>query len=124
MRFLLDANLPRSAVTLLRELGHEVEEVREVLPGGADDAAVAARARAGRMVLVTRDFDFADIRNYPPQEYAGIIVLELPDDVVAAQVTRVLQTFISQSDWLARLPERLAIVETWRVRFRPVESTT
>ncbi len=124
MRFLLDANLPRSAVTLLRELGHEVEVVREVLPGGAEDAAVAAPARAGRMVLVTRDFDFADIRNYPPQDYAGIIVLELPDDAVAAQVTRVLQSFISKPDWLARLPGRLAIVETWRVRFRPVESTT
>jgi hypothetical protein len=33
MRFLLDANLPRSAVILLRELGHEVEEVSVVLPG-------------------------------------------------------------------------------------------
>lgn len=118
MKFLLDANLPRAAARLLRELGHEVEEVREVLPGGTEDAAVATRARANRMVLVTRDFDFADIRNYPPQEYAGIMVLELPEDATAAQVTEVLRTFVSNPDWLARLPGRLAIVETWRVRFR------
>ncbi len=28
--------------------------------------------------MVTGDFGFADIRLYPPGEYAGIIVLSLP----------------------------------------------
>ena len=72
MRFLLDANMPRSAASLLRELSHEVEDVRDVLPNGADDATVAAYAIARQLTLITRDFDFADIRNYPPKDYAGI----------------------------------------------------
>jgi predicted nuclease of predicted toxin-antitoxin system len=93
MKFLLDANLPRSAANVLRDLGHEVEDVRDVLPGGADDAAVVARAKAGHWILVTRDFDFADIRNYPPPDYTGIVVLELPDDAIAAQVNQVLKSF-------------------------------
>ena len=38
MRFLLDANMPRSSGSLLRELSHEVEDVRDVLPNRADDA--------------------------------------------------------------------------------------
>lgn len=42
MKFLLDANLPRSSAPLLRSLGHEVEDVREVLPPGADDGTVGA----------------------------------------------------------------------------------
>ncbi len=67
MRFLLDANMPRSSGSLLRELSHEVEDVRDVLPNGADDATVAAYAIARQLTLITRDFDFADIRNYPPK---------------------------------------------------------
>jgi predicted nuclease of predicted toxin-antitoxin system len=124
MKFLLDANMPRSAARLLRELGHEVEDVREVLPPGADDATVAARAQARQLVLVTRDFDFADIRNYPPKNYAGLVVLELPDDAIAAQVNQALKSFVSKVELLARLTGRLAIVELWRVRFRPYEPTT
>ena len=120
MKFLLDANMPRSAVELLVRLGHEGENVRDILPAGASDAAVAANARTRQVVLVTRDFDFADIRNYPPQDYAGIIVLDLPDDATAAQANRTLETFVQNTNFLARLPGRLAIVESWRVRFRPV----
>lgn len=124
MKFLLDANMPRSAAVLLREFGHEVESVREALPDGADDAAVAAHTQARQSVLVTRDFDFADIRNYPPRDYAGIIVLELSDDAVAAQVTQALHSFVARPELLARLAGRLAIVESWRVRFRPHEAAT
>jgi predicted nuclease of predicted toxin-antitoxin system len=124
MKFLLDANMPRSAASVLRELGHEVEDVRDVLPNGADDATVAAHARARQLILITRDFDFADIRNYPPQNFAGIIVLELPDDAIAAQVNETLNSFASKPELLARLTGRLAIVESWRVRFRPHEPTT
>ena len=124
MRFLLDANMPRSSGSLLRDLSHDVEDVRDVLPNGADDATVAAYAITRQLTLITRDFDFADIRNYPPKDYAGIIVLELPDDAVATQVNQVLRSFVSKPDLLARLAGRLAIVESWRVRFRPHEPTT
>ena len=47
------------------------------------------------------------------------MVLKLPDDAPAAQVVKLLETFLRREDWLARLPGRLAIVESWRVRFRP-----
>ena len=119
MKFLLDANMPRSSAELLRKLGHEVQDVREVLPGGAGDDAVATHARTHRLALITRDFDFADIRNYPPANYSGLVVLELPDDATATQVNKTLETFVRNADLLVRLPGRLAIVESWRVRFRP-----
>ena len=122
MKFLLDANMPRSSAGLLRELGHEVEDVRDVLPNGAQDAEVAAYARAGKLILITRDFDFADIRNYPPKDYAGIIVLELPEDAIVAKANQVLLSFASHRGLLTRLAGRLAIVESWRVRFRPHET--
>ncbi|MBX3747120.1 MAG: DUF5615 family PIN-like protein [Verrucomicrobiae bacterium] len=119
MRFLLDANMPRSAAVMLRQHGHEAFDVRDIGLGGADDTRIAAHAKANGLVLVTRDFDFSDIRNYPPAGFAGIIVLQLPDDAVAAAVVKVLETFLFQSQLLAGVVGRLAIVESWRVRFRP-----
>lgn len=119
MRFLLDANLPRSATEVIRQLGYEGFDVREIGLGGAEDTQIAAHAVAHGLVLVTRDFDFSDVRNYPPAQFAGIIVLQLPDDAVASVVVRVLKTFLSQPAFLGAITGRLAIVESWRVRFRP-----
>ncbi len=119
MRFLVDASLPRSAVTLLREMGHGAVDVRDIGLRSATDHVIAAHARRNQQTLITRDFDFADIRNYPPADYAGIIVLQLPDDATAERVVKLLETFARRDDWLARLSGRLAIVEVWRVRLRP-----
>ncbi|HAB16062.1 MAG TPA: DUF5615 family PIN-like protein [Verrucomicrobiota bacterium] len=104
MRFLLDANLPRSTAALIRETGHEVSEVRECLPPGAPDEQAAQLARQEHRILVTRGFDFADIRNYPPHQYPGLIVLELPDDATARQVNQTIKAFLARSDWVAQLP--------------------
>ena len=119
MRFVVDASLPRSAVPMLRRLGHDAVDVRDIGMGGAPDNVIAEHVRSNGQVLITRDFDFADIRNYPPADYSGIVVLQLPDDAIAAQVVNLLETFAQREDWLSRLSGRLAIVELWRVRFRP-----
>ena len=119
MRFLLDANMPRSAVGAVQRLGHEAVDVREIGLGGAEDKHIAAYVQQHDLVLITRDFDFSDIRNYPPAEFAGIIVLELPDDAVAATVVKIMESFLSQPQLLSQLAGRLAIVELWRVRLRP-----
>ena len=119
MYFLVDASLPRSAVVVLRQFGHEAVDVRDIAMRNADDDVIAAHARRNWQTLVTRDFDFADIRNYPPADYAGIVVLDLPNDASAAQVLKVLERFARREDWLAQLPGRLASVEPSRVRFRP-----
>ena len=119
MKFLLDANLPRSTAGLLKNLGHEVHDVLDVLPGGADDDSVAAHARTHQLTLITRDFDFADIRNYPPHEFQGILVLRMPDDSVAQTIVNLLERFLKQTELAARLPGHLVILEPDRVRFRP-----
>ena len=74
MRFLVDASLPCSATALLRQLGHDAAGVRDIGLRQATDDVIAAHARTNQQALVTRDFDFADIRNYPPAEYAGIFL--------------------------------------------------
>ena len=90
MRFLIDADLPRATGEALRRAGHDAFDVRDIGLGDAKDHEIAVYAQAHKLCLLTGDFDFADIRNYPPHSY----------------------------EVLTRLPGRLAIVEPGRVRIR------
>jgi predicted nuclease of predicted toxin-antitoxin system len=119
VRFLVDANLPRSVVTLLRNLRHDVEFVRDIGLGAAADSHIAARAKTIAAVILTRDLDFADVRLYPPEEYSGIVVLRLHDGAIAQDIVRVVERFARMPEFLDSLDRRLAIVESHRVRFRP-----
>ena len=60
MRFLIDANMPRSIIALVASLRHEVEFARDIGLAAAPDHEIAARAQATGAALLTRDLDFAD----------------------------------------------------------------
>jgi len=66
MRFLVDASLPRSATALLRQLGHDAADARDIGLRQATDDVIAAHARTNQQALVTRDFDFADSPQLSP----------------------------------------------------------
>jgi predicted nuclease of predicted toxin-antitoxin system len=119
MKFLIDANLPRSIVELIAELGHEAEFARDIGMAAAPDSEIAARALQTGAVLLTRDLDFADIRNYPPARYSGIVILRVPDDAIATDIVRTAGLFLRVPAFVTQLSGRLAIVEPERVRFRP-----
>ena len=119
MRFLLDANIPRSAVEAVTKSGHHVEFARDVGLGTAPDVRIAERVRQTGSALITRDLDFSDVRQYPPEQYAGIVVLRLPDHFTAAEIVAVLVRFLAEPRFVENLQGRLAIVDENRVRFRP-----
>ena len=118
MKFLVDENLPRQLAPLICELGHDAVDVREVGLRGASDSEIAAYARANHLCLITADGDFANIRNYSPSQFAGIVVLDLPPKATTPMVLRLVREFFSQSDLVTDLSGRLAIVSFGRVRFR------
>jgi predicted nuclease of predicted toxin-antitoxin system len=119
MRFLFDADLPRRCAPLAQSRGHEALDVRDVGLASADDSQVAAYAKANRLCLITGDFGFADVRNYPPQQYSGLVVLCLPRNATADTILDLLDSLLAQGEVLRRLPGRLAIVEWGNVRLRP-----
>ncbi len=119
MRFLIDADLPRPTATLTRNLGHEAIDVRDIGLGASPDQEIAAYARVHGLCLLTGDFDFSDIRDYPPEEYAGLAVLKLPNHADRDCILSLVERFIQQADVLDQLPGRLAIVERGRIRLRP-----
>jgi predicted nuclease of predicted toxin-antitoxin system len=118
VRFLIDEDLPYSLVRLLVAHGHVALHVRDVGLGGVSDDAIAKFASSERWTILTGDFDFADIRNYPPADYCGIAVLVLTPSMVSADIHALVRSFLEREDIVDSLEGKLAIVEFGRVRTR------
>jgi predicted nuclease of predicted toxin-antitoxin system len=68
LRFIVDADLPRSTASLLTTLGVPAIDVRDIGLAQADDVVIAAHAIQQGLAILSADLGFADIRNYPPGE--------------------------------------------------------
>jgi predicted nuclease of predicted toxin-antitoxin system len=97
MQFKIDENLHSDAADLLRQHGHDALTVYEQgLRGGADTDIASVCRQEGR-AIVTLDLDFSDIRQYPPEDHQGNIVLRL-NDQSRASVLNVLGRIIPMFD--------------------------
>ena len=119
MQFLIDADLPRAVSKVITGKGHIAIDVRDIGLGKADDSMIAAKAKSNALCLISGDFGFADIRNYSPEEYSGIVVLDLPKDASADTICRIVAEFLERDEIVAMLPGRLAIVSAHSIRLRP-----
>ena len=79
MRFKTDENLHPQLAVFLRENGHDALTVWDEELRGHPDTDLAAACQSEQRALVTLDTGFADIRVYPPRQYAGLIVLRVTD---------------------------------------------
>jgi predicted nuclease of predicted toxin-antitoxin system len=116
MRFKVDENLPKEAAELFRQSGHDAQTVGEEHLVGHPDPGIADICRSERRTLVTSDLDFADIRMYPPEGHAGIIVLRSrlqSKPRVLALLVRVIPALIRESP-----DQALWIVDETGIRIR------
>lgn len=116
MRLKIDENVPLEVAAQLRAAGHDAHSVYDEALSGAGDQTLAAVCRRERRALLTLDLDFADIRTYPPADFAGLIVLRLmrQDKAhVLATVQRLLPLLNREA-----LDRCLWIVDEQRVRVR------
>lgn len=118
MRFKLDENADPRRRTSLEDAGHHVSTVQEEHLQGAKDPVIAQTCKDLGLCLITLDLGFAQILEYPPNDYPGIIVLRHPAPSLAGmkqlveQITAALQT---------RSPRgRLWIVEPGRIRIHGI----
>jgi hypothetical protein len=74
MKFKIDENLPAEIATDLKGAGHDAETVFDESHAGAADSVVTEVAQREDRVLLTMDKGIADVRAYPPEEYAGIVL--------------------------------------------------
>ena len=116
MKLKLDENVPRRALAVVAERGHEVATVVEQGLAGHADADIAEAARREDRMLVTLDRGFADIRRYVPGTHPGVLVLRLRDQRPAA-VEAALRALLDLHD-LDSMRGCTIIVEPGNVRVR------
>ena len=119
MYFLIDASLPRDVARLIMIHGHQAVDVRDVGLRHAHDSKIAAPAQSHRIALISADFDFADIRIYPPSKYSGLVIIDRPEDATVAEVLDLVERFFAHGKLLLELTGRLVIVDKRRIRIRP-----
>jgi len=118
MHFLIDEDLPRSTADLVRRYKHEALDVRDIKLRGAKDTQIISYAQSKGLCLVTGDFDFSNIRNYPPRKYAGLVVLSIPRNATASFILNLLESLLKKENLVSQLPGKLIIVEADRIRIR------
>lgn len=116
MKFKIDENLPIEIAKLLIERGHDAKTVNEQQLKGTNDSVLINLCKQENRALVTLDTDFSNISEYPPIEYAGIMVLRLGSQV-KQHVINVFQQIITTIE-IEPLKQHLWIVEDNAIRIR------
>lgn len=115
MKIKVDENIGQSGIELLRQHGHDVMGVHQQgLGGKADDMVFGVCLAEGR-TLVTMDRDFGQTPRFPPEQSAGIVVLDLGGPASLPRLYARLRDFLALT---ATRPVNgeLWIVEPGRVR--------
>ena len=115
MKFKLDENIATSGAELLRAAGHDVETVKDEGLSGSDDERVFTTAVSEERALITLDWDFAQVLRFPPDQSAGIAVLDLGARASLTSLHQRLRGLLSALE-TTRLAGSLWIVEPGRVR--------
>jgi predicted nuclease of predicted toxin-antitoxin system len=115
VKFKLDENIGRRGLELLRASGHDVMTVRDQGLGGATDESLFAACASEGRTLVTLDHDFGQVPRFPPEEGAGVIILEIGRRVTAQVILDRMRDFLTLVTTHS-LTGALWIVEPGRVR--------
>jgi predicted nuclease of predicted toxin-antitoxin system len=117
MRFKVDENLHEDVAAALRDEEHDAQTVHDEQLRGRPDTDIAEACRREGRVLITLDLDFSNIREYPPKDYPGLIVLRVVDQ----SRPRVLSVFSQIFELLPSQPlaGHLWVVSESGVRIRP-----
>ena len=117
-KFLLDADMPRSSAEVIRALGYDVRDVRDLGMRYADDRAIIEFAQKSGRVVVTRDLDFGSVLQYP--DHPGAIILRLPSEYTTRELNDILKNFLSSIEGQI-LQKAIIIVELGRYRRRSLK---
>ena len=117
--FFIDQCVPYSVIESLQRAGYQVDLVKDHLPVDAPDPIVIAQAQLLGAILVTLNGDFADIINYPPANFGGILALQLKNSPKAlpAILMRLL-TYLNDHPEREYYQGKLFLIEPHRIRVR------
>jgi predicted nuclease of predicted toxin-antitoxin system len=119
LRFLADHCISNLIIQTVRDRHHEAVSLRDLLPVESPDAAVIAKAQELDAILLSLNGDFADIVTYPPENYKGIVALQMRNHPeILAQLLARLTAYLELHPTMDHYQGKLLVVEVDRIRVR------
>ena len=108
--------MPRSSAEVVRKLGFETEDVRDIGMAAAKDREIIEYALRDNGIIITRDADFGEVLRC--LKHLGAIIFRLPCIFTTKEINKRLKEFCSVSE--EKLRNTIIIVELSRYRRRPI----
>jgi predicted nuclease of predicted toxin-antitoxin system len=116
VRILANENFPGPVIRELRQHGHDVASVKEVMKG-AGDREVLARAQREERLVVTFDKDFGELAyRFGLPAASGVVLFRLSGGSPAVDNARAVKALESGIDWVGNF----AVVTDDKIRVRPL----
>ena len=119
LRFFADHCVSNFIIQALDDAGYEVLRLRDHVPPDSVDPVVISKAQELDSILVSLNGDFADIVTYPPENYSGIVALQVRNHPeVIPQLMARLKNYLSLHPDMNHYKGKLLLVEAHRIRVR------
>lgn len=118
IRFLLDADMPRSSAKVIKSLGYDVEDVRDIGLGAAKDEEIIEYALKSKRIIITRNTGFGEILRYP--NHPGAIIFRLPYTFTVEEINKKLREFLTSVSG-KEIEHAIIIVELTKYRKRSLK---
>ena len=102
---------------VLREIGHDVSVVAEIMPQAEEHIILTKAVKEGR-ILVTNDKDFGELIFRRGYSHHGVFLLRLQDDSAANRV-RVVKAVLDQYTDFLKMNFLVATEKQVRIRHLP-----
>ncbi len=93
--------------------------LKDYIPIESSDTVVLSQAQQLDAILVSVNGDFANIVNYPPSEYKGIIAIQLKNhpEIIPELMQRLIE-YLSSHNSMSDYKGKLLLVEVSRIRVK------
>jgi len=118
LKFLLDADMPRSSAKLMRSLGYDIEDVRDIGLRRAKDEEIVRYALKNNRIIITRNVGFGSTLRYP--KHPGAIIIRLLYNFTSREINERLKNFLTSVNE-DEIKNSIIIVELTRYRRRPLQ---
>jgi predicted nuclease of predicted toxin-antitoxin system len=114
MNLLADESVDKPIVDRLRQDGHAVTYMAELLPGATDDV-VLQQANSQNALLLTADKDFGELVFRQRRVHSGVVLIRMPGLSTTLKTDLVAATIRSRA---AEIPGAFTVISPAMVRIR------